>query len=186
MPRRRAVQVDDVALSRTARFSSGSMRTSAARTCSSCSRRTLPPRTSIELLLLIDAARRASAARITCVHAVLRLFAAGPQGSAARRDRREAVANLIEVGGRRPGARHRLPPASVAGILRCPGRSPVRGAGVRLALSEEAAQGSRGRRARRRRGENGARIRETARRVLRHHRQAAPARERRRSRQRRR
>ena len=44
-----------------------------------------PAENMMELLLLIDAARRASAARITVRDAVLRLRAAGPQGPAARR-----------------------------------------------------------------------------------------------------
>ena len=52
---------------------------------------TNPPAENImELLLLIDAARRASAARITVRDAVLRLLAAGPQGPAARGHRRQA------------------------------------------------------------------------------------------------
>ena len=52
---------------------------------------TNPPAENIlELLLLIDAARRASAARITVRPAVLRLRAAGPQGPAARRHRGQA------------------------------------------------------------------------------------------------
>ena len=40
----------------------------------------------MELLIMIDAVRRASAARITAVLPVLRLRAAGPQGPAARAD----------------------------------------------------------------------------------------------------
>ena len=51
---------------------------------------TNPPAENImELLLLIDAAKRASAAR-DVRHAVLRIFAAGPEGPAARFHRGEA------------------------------------------------------------------------------------------------
>ena len=75
--------------------------------------------------------------------AVLRLRAAGPQGPAARADRRQADGEHDHRGGRRPRARRRFPPAPAAGVLRRSGRSPVRDAGVHGALSQEAARTTR-------------------------------------------
>ena len=94
-----------------------------------------PAENMIELLLLMDAARRASAARVTAVIPVLRVCPAGPEGPAAGRDQRQADGQHGVDGGRGPGARHGLPPAPAPGVLRPAGRSPVRGAGVREPLT---------------------------------------------------
>ncbi len=69
--------------------------------------------------------------------AVLRLLAAGSQGSAAGGDRGQAHGEHDRGRRRGPGTGDRFPPAPAPGVLRCAGGPPVRGAGVRLALSQE-------------------------------------------------
>ena len=87
---------------------------------------TTPADNIMELLLLVDAAVRASAARVT---AVVPYFGYGRQD---RKDQprvsigAKLVANLIVAAGCRPAAGHRLPSTSDPGILRHPRGSPVR------------------------------------------------------------
>jgi hypothetical protein len=52
----------------------------------------------MEMLIMVDAFRRSSAARITGGASVLRLRAAGPQGQAARADLGEARGEPAERG----------------------------------------------------------------------------------------
>ena len=117
---------------------------------------------------------------------VFRLRAAGPERSAARGDQRQAdcESDHARRRGSRAGNGFSFPPGP--GILRYPGGPSVRGAGVREPLPDEAAARSGRRRAGRGLGEDGPRVREAARRVARDHRQAAPVREHRGSRERRR
>jgi hypothetical protein len=120
-----------------------------------------PAENHLELLFLIDAARRASAARITAVL---------PYFGYARQDRKDQprvaisaklMANLITAAG-------------ADRVLRHPGGPFVRGTGIREPLPAEAAVRSGGGGARRGIGEDGAGVREAAQRVARDHRQAAP------------
>ena len=146
-----------------------------------------PAENMMELLLLMDAARRASAARVTRGHSLLRVCPAGPEGPAAGGHQRQAHGQHGVDGGRRPGAGDGLPPAPAAGVLRSAGRPPVRGAGVREPLPAEVScttwswwrptSGS----AKMARG-----LRQAAQRVARHHRQAAAVGQRRRGAERRR
>ena len=83
----------------------------------------------MELLVMIDAFRRSSAARITAVI---------PYYGYARQDRKDKprvpisaklVANLLSAAGHQPGADDGPAQGADPGVLRHPGRSPVRGAG---------------------------------------------------------
>ena len=121
-----------------------------------------PAENMIELLLLMDAARRASAARVTPVIPVLRVRPAGPEGPAAGRHQRQADGQHGVDGRRRPGARHRLPPAPAPGVLRPAGRSPLRGAGPGEPLPAEGAPEPGRGGARRGIGQDGPRVRQAA------------------------
>ena len=133
---------------------------------------TNPPAENImELLLLMDAARRASAARITAVI---------PYFGYARQDRKEQprvaisaklLANMVSVAGADRSWRW-TSAAPAPGVLRSAGRSSVRGARVREPLPAEGAQGPRRSGTRRRLGQDGAGLRQAAERVDRDHRQA--------------
>ncbi len=104
--------------------------------------------------------------------AVLRLFAAGPQGPAQSSDRRQAAGEYDHHGGCQPGAGNRFSPARAAGVLRHSGGPPVRAPGAGFALSQEAVARPGGGGARCGIGEDGAGFREAVERHVRDHRQA--------------
>jgi hypothetical protein len=136
---------------------------------------TNPPADNVmELLLLIDAARRASAARITAVM---------PYYGYSRQDRKDQprvaigaklLANMIETAGADRVLGIDFHQHQLQGLLRRSGRSPVCRAGDGVALPKEAVEGRRRRRTGCRVGEDGARIREAAQRHAGDHRQASP------------
>ena len=148
---------------------------------------TNPPAENImELLLLIDAARRASAARITCVM---------PYYGYARQDRKDQprvaigaklMANMIVSAGADRVLGIDFHQHQLQGFFDIPVDHLYAMPVFSGALPEEAAERPGRRRAGRRVGEDGARIREAAERLAGDHRQAAAARERVRGRERRR
>ena len=85
----------------------------------------------MEQLIMIDAAKRASAKRITVGLPVLRVRAPGPEGRGSRADHR-APRRRHAHGRRRRPRRHRRPAhRSDPGLLRLPGGPPHRGAAAR-------------------------------------------------------
>ena len=132
----------------------------------------------MELLLLIDAARRASAARITVVM---------PYYGYSRQDRKDQprvaigaklVANMIMTAGADRVLGIDFHQHQLQGFFDIPVDHLYAMPVLDVALPQEAAEGHGRRRARRRLGEDGARVREAAQRLAGDHRQAAAARER--------
>ena len=80
----------------------------------------------MELLIMLDAFKRASPARITAVLPVLRLRPPGPQGQGPRADHRQARRQPAHHGRGRPRARPRPARRPDPGLLRHPGRPPAR------------------------------------------------------------
>ena len=127
----------------------------------------------IELCVMIDAFRRSSASRITAVI---------PYYGYARQDRKDKprvpisaklVANLLERRRGEPGADDGPAQGADPGVLRHPGRSPVRGAGDHRLLRPARLPEPDDRLARRRGRRTRPRVREAARRRAGDHRQAA-------------
>ena len=120
----------------------------------------------MELLLMLDALKRASAGRITAVDPVLRLRAPGPQGLSARADQRQARRRSHRDRGRLARPHDGSPRRPDPGLLQHPRRQPLRDAGAAARTCASAAAGRRGRGrdlARRRRRRARARVREAAR-----------------------
>ena len=121
---------------------------------------------------MLDAFKRSSAVADHGRDPVLRLRAPGPQGQAARADLRQARGRPALDRGRRPRADDGPARGADPGLLRHPGRPPLRGAGAhRVRAAAEAARAD-GRLARRRRRGARARLRQAARRRPRDRRQA--------------
>ena len=74
----------------------------------------------MELLICIDALRRASARRITAVRALLRLCPAGPQAGSAHADLGQAGRQPDHRGGGRPGAAVDLHAGQIQGFFDIP------------------------------------------------------------------
>jgi len=126
----------------------------------------------MELLVMIDAFRRSSAARITAVI---------PYYGYARQDRKDKprvpisaklVANILGAAGANRVLTMDLHQGADPGVLRHPGGPPVRGAGDHRPPGAAAVQERHHRLAGRRRGGAGARVRQAPGRGAGHHRQA--------------
>ncbi len=171
--RRRSVQGRPSRDSPTARSSSASMKTCAVRMSSSCSRPIRRPRIFMELLLLIDAARRASAARITCV---IPYF--GYRGRTARISRAWRSAPSCGEHDRESAGADRvlgidLHEHQLQGFFDLPVDHLYAAPVLTAHYRKKQLQGSCRGRTRCRKREDGARIREAAQRLARDHRQAA-------------
>ena len=81
----------------------------------------------MELLIMIDAFKRASAGRITAVVPVLRVRSLGQEGPAARAHHRAPHRGHDQRRGRRPAAHDGPPPGPDPGLLQHPGRRADRG-----------------------------------------------------------
>ena len=97
----------------------------------------------MELLIMIDAFKRASAGRITAVVPVLRLRPLGQEGPAASPDHGSPDRRHDHRGRRRPGADDGPPPGPDPGLLQHPGRRADRGPPPVQLLPAQAARGPR-------------------------------------------
>ena len=95
----------------------------------------------MELLLMIQAAKLASAKRITAVIPALPVRAAGPQGEAARADLGAPRRRHAAAGGRRPRADDGPARRADPGLLHDPGRPHDEPAALRPALPRPRADG---------------------------------------------
>ena len=128
LPRARAGLVPRCSSSPTRTSSCRSWTTSASRTSSSSSPPARPVQKSImELLIMIDAFKRASAGRITAVVPVLRLRPLGQEGPAARAHHGAPHRRHDQRRRRRPRAHHGPPPGPDPGLLQHPRRRADRG-----------------------------------------------------------
>ena len=117
----------------------------------------------MELLIMLDAFRRASPARRLRRHPLPRLCPPGPQGRAAGADHGQAGRQPDHHRRRRPPAHHRPPRRPDPGLLRHPGRPPLRGAGSDRGDPPQGPRPADPGVAGRRRGRAGAGVREAAR-----------------------